>query len=207
MSDAFDSRLTPLKVDPISGEPFLQLPAPLDNIIITPPRLSDAPSVIAHLNDYNVVQWLQGPPYPYTAAHAETWLKQQTQESDAILSALTSADRDKHSVLVEGCPVTTLREKKEDGTDIMLGDIGIHRCTFPGTEDPEERARLTRENAERKLGDPDIVWCVGGELFCSLIFSPTERSHSNHRLYCKLPLWSGHHDCSIGCHIAPMGGA
>lgn len=52
-------QLHPLEVNPQTGEPFLQLPSPHENIIITPIRLTDKPAIIDILNDYRVVQWLQ----------------------------------------------------------------------------------------------------------------------------------------------------
>lgn len=159
--------LTPLQVNPITGEPYLQLPAPLHNFILTPPRLSDASTVVTNMNDWEVVRWLERPPYPYLMTHAESWLMEIKQSSDTVISALTSPNlvQPSGSDFVETYPVRTLRERKEDGTDIMLGDIGIHRCAFSGEANLDERTRLSNENADRKLGDPDIVWCIGCESF------------------------------------------
>ncbi|KAF7347350.1 N-acetyltransferase domain-containing protein [Mycena venus] len=57
-------QLHPLEVNPKTGEPFLRLLAH-KNIILTPPRLSDAPFIISILNDERVYPWLSSPPYPY----------------------------------------------------------------------------------------------------------------------------------------------
>lgn len=54
----------PFEFDEKTKEPFIRL-AKHPNIIITPPRLSDAPALINLLNDERVVEWLSGPPFPY----------------------------------------------------------------------------------------------------------------------------------------------
>jgi len=161
--------LHPLLVDPLTGEPYLRLPKPLDDIIITPPRLSDAPSLVHNLNDPSVCKWLETPPYPYLPEHADYWLSIVMKSSDDILRELAEAGEgqaDSPLPAVGGCPVRHLREVKEDGTDVFIGTIEIRRCCFQG-EDPQTRDRLQKENAERAVGDPDIVWCIGDYLASS----------------------------------------
>ena len=58
-------QLYPLEVNPKTGEPFLRL-RNHKNIILTPPRVEDAPACVPLLNDPRVCDWLAGPPYPYT---------------------------------------------------------------------------------------------------------------------------------------------
>lgn len=49
----------PLEVNSHTGEPFVRLPNPLENIIITPMRDSDKPKMIEYMNDWRIVQHLQ----------------------------------------------------------------------------------------------------------------------------------------------------
>ncbi|CCL98111.1 uncharacterized protein FIBRA_00105 [Fibroporia radiculosa] len=154
----------PLQVNPITGEPFLRLPSPLDNIIITPPRLSDASSIVSILNDPRVCRSLTGPPYPYLLSHAEDWLKASMAESDALLCELAKAGQEKKESppsIVGACPIRTLREVKNDGTEVFLGDICLRRCEFQFEEPDEERIRQSDENWRREPGNPELVYCVG----------------------------------------------
>jgi hypothetical protein len=68
-----DDRLRPLELNDRTGEPFLRLPAPFQNIIITPPRSEDVPSIVRALNDPRVYKTLSGPPFPYLEEHATAW--------------------------------------------------------------------------------------------------------------------------------------
>lgn len=157
-------QLHPLQFNVATGEPFLRLPSPLENITITPPRLSDTPYVVRHMNDPNIVKWFQHPPYPYLVSHADAWLPGTKASTDAVIQELEKASQDNPSGLlrvVGECPVRTLREIQEDGTDIFIGDIGIHRCAFDEEKNPEVQRQLSEENARREVGDPEIVWCVG----------------------------------------------
>ncbi|KAI0931261.1 hypothetical protein AcW1_001287 [Taiwanofungus camphoratus] len=162
-------QLHPLLVNPVTGEPYLWLPSPLENIIITPPRMSDAPSMVAILNDPLVCRWILGPPYPYLPSHAESWLESTKKESDAVLQELEQASRetpDGPLKIVGACPVRILREVREDGTEVYLGDIGLRRCVFPH-EEPEEQQRLSEKNKRRAVGDPELIWCIGDYLASS----------------------------------------
>lgn len=157
-------QLDPLKVNPRTGEPFLTLPFPWDNIIITPPRVEDVASCVRILNDPKVYTMLQGPPYPYREEHAIWWINNVKTASDAILRELNDAEQGPSVPLkiVSGCPVRTLREVQEDGTDIFLGDIGVDRCGYPDVKDEAERKRLWDTNLAYPVGDDKINWCFGG---------------------------------------------
>lgn len=157
-------QLHPLQVNERTGEPFLRLSAPHDNIILTPPRLEDVPFMVHNLNDPRVYKSLSGPPFPYKEEHAVFWLDKIKSESDALLRELEEASREGSQPLkvVAGCPVRILRETQADGTDIFLGDIGIDRCGYPDVVDDDEQARLADENASLPVGHEDIVWCIGG---------------------------------------------
>jgi hypothetical protein len=87
-----------LRANPTTGEVFLRLPAPHENIIITPPRESDAADLVLILNDTRVYKFLVGPPIPYRLHHT-----------------------------VGECPVQHIREVRFDGTELLLGDVSVAR--------------------------------------------------------------------------------
>jgi len=153
--------LYPLEVNQQTAEPYLRLPPPYAHIIITPPRMSDAPTIVQILNDPRVYKSLQGPPYPYLPEHAQSWLLSVTLQSDAVLRDLKEAGGDGKLKIVDDCPVRSLREVKEDGTDVYLGDCTIDRWGWPEIVDRDQRQRLTDGNVARKAGDPDILWGIG----------------------------------------------
>ncbi|KAI0375125.1 acyl-CoA N-acyltransferase [Pilatotrama ljubarskyi] len=158
------SQFHPLQFHPETGEPFLRLPAPHDKIIITPPRMSDAPTIISYMNDPALYMWLDGPPFPYRPEHAESWLEKVKKGADAAFEELQRANAehsDEPPVLVSACPVRSLREVLEDGTDLFLGDIALVRERWPDVADDEEKDRLAKPNAEKPVGDPEIIWCIG----------------------------------------------
>ncbi|EMD41855.1 hypothetical protein CERSUDRAFT_110415 [Gelatoporia subvermispora B] len=155
--------LHPLLINAHTKEPYLQLPGRLHNIIITPPRMSDAAPLISVLNDPAVCNWLEAPPYPYLPEHADWWLTNEVKKADEMMRRLMDTETlelDGPLPVVDGCPVSHLREIQEDGTDTFLGAISFRRCCFQG-EEPELRSRLQKENDERLVGDPQIIWCIG----------------------------------------------
>ncbi|KZT02496.1 uncharacterized protein LAESUDRAFT_730244 [Laetiporus sulphureus 93-53] len=165
----YHPQLYPLQVNPATGELYLRLSSPLDNIILTSPRTSDAASIVSILNDPKVCRWLEGPPYPYLPSHAESWISMVKEESDVILRELEQANKDAPGEplkRVRACPVRIIREVQEDGTDVFLGDICLRRCAFQ-YEELDEQRRLSEENASREVGDPNLVWCVGDYLASS----------------------------------------
>ncbi|KAI0651977.1 GNAT domain-containing protein [Trametes meyenii] len=160
----------PLQFHPETGEPFLRLPSPYDNIILTPPRLSDAPTVVAYMNDPAVYNWLEGPPFPYHTEHADSWLAMVKEGTDAALQELErlNADHPEGPLrLVSGQPVRMIREVRDDGTDLLLGDVAIVRERWPDVEDKEVKVNLATPNAEKTVGDPSIIWCIGDYLASS----------------------------------------
>jgi hypothetical protein len=56
-----------------NNSPFIRLPAPNENIIITPSRYSDGDAVIELLSDPRVYMNLAGPPYPYGQEEWDSW--------------------------------------------------------------------------------------------------------------------------------------
>ncbi|KAI0784992.1 GNAT domain-containing protein [Abortiporus biennis] len=163
-------QLHPLQFDPRTSEPFLQLPSPHENIIITPPRMEDAPYCVEYLNDPKICRWMGGIPFPYTADHADGWLQTVKSSSDEILKELKEADDENPDgplLTASGFPLRALREVKEDGSQIFIGDIGVFRCFFHGVLDPLKVVHLTEENRDRAVGDPQIIWCFGDYLASS----------------------------------------
>ncbi|KAG6332772.1 hypothetical protein ID866_6317 [Astraeus odoratus] len=160
------SQLCPLEINPRTGEPFLRLPPPNENIIITPPRSSDASCFGPIINDSCVWQWLEAPPIPYTDEHAAVWLEMIMEKSKIVLE-LYKEQRSKPDgslKLVDGCPVRHIREVLPDGTDIYLGDIGILRAPLEEIADPEERKKQVEINENKQVGDPSIIWTFGDYL-------------------------------------------
>ena len=155
----------PLQFNPRTGEPFLRLPSPHENIILTPPRWSDAPSIVSILNDPVVYHWLSGPPFPYLPEHAEQWLSQVKNGTDAVLEVLRRVSVEEPNaspIVVSEPPVRTLREIREDGTDVYLGDVTFLRERYIDMEDGNEKSALLKANRDRATGDPEILWCIGG---------------------------------------------
>ncbi|OBZ68613.1 hypothetical protein A0H81_11663 [Grifola frondosa] len=132
----------PLQLNPDTGEPFLRLPSPRENIIITPPRMSDALSIVSILNDPPVCRWLDSPP-----------------DTDAILQELELASKEDPEGpprLMNACPVRMIREVKDDGSEVYLGELTLDRCGYPDVRDWQERERLCRENAEKRPETPGL---------------------------------------------------
>ena len=150
------SQLFPLQVNERTGEPFLRLPSPHENIIITPPRMEDAASAVRNLSDPRVYKTLQGPPFPYRYEDAIDWLQKIRASSDTLLKELQEAAQEGlgEPKIVNGCPVRSLREVHEDGSDTFIGDIGTHRCTFTGVADEEERNEQCRRYTVHTHGSP-----------------------------------------------------
>lgn len=148
-----------LQVNPTTGEVFLRLPAPYENIIITPPRYSDADDIVTILNDPRVYKFLLGPAIPHHHHHAMDWLRRVKSNSDRVLESLREG-----KTVVDGCPVQHIREVQPDGTELYLGDLTVSRDGWPEIEDKDLRARMAKENLEKPVGDPSIVWTMGGVL-------------------------------------------
>jgi len=163
-------QLTPLQINPTTREPYLRLPSPNENIIITPPRVEDAAAIVNNMNDPAVYTWLSGPPYPYLLQHADEWLANVKATCDNVLEELAvevERNPDSQLKIVGGCPVRILREMQEDGSDTFLGDLGVDRCGWEDMDDSFEKVQLTEQNAQKKIGDPDIVWSIGDYLASS----------------------------------------
>ncbi|KIL71627.1 hypothetical protein M378DRAFT_183008 [Amanita muscaria Koide BX008] len=164
-------QLYPLEVNPATGEPFLRLRRHR-NIILTPPRTDDTHRLLQPLNDENVHVWLAGSPYPYLLEHAEQWISSIKLKFDSILEELESARDDPRLRITDGCPVGYLREIKDDGTELFIGEISIKRFNYGELIGPNElnwdtKAAFEDENSKRPVGDPGIVWTIGDFLIAS----------------------------------------
>ncbi|KAG6897957.1 hypothetical protein C0992_008347 [Termitomyces sp. T32_za158] len=160
-------QLYPLEVNSSTGEPFLRLRSH-KQIIITPPRPEDVALYPAIMNDPRIYEWLGSPPFPYTTEHAEEWYQKTKALSDGALESLNAARDTPDPILLDVCPIRNIRELKEDGSDVFLGDIGIFRVTdgkflIPHDEDINEEAKTKYKaaNDALPLGDPKIAWTIG----------------------------------------------
>ncbi|KAJ7455929.1 hypothetical protein B0H11DRAFT_1925876 [Mycena galericulata] len=166
--------LYPLEVNPKTGEPFLRLTSH-KNIILTPPRLSDGAAMVLHFNDERIYHWLSGPPFPYLPElsgdrlpeHADAWLNQAKQKSDALLAELEAAREDPEPKIVDACPVGHIQEVEEDGTEIFVGNIEItltqRRWELEGT------GRESQPTPRRDPNDPDIWTGIMSDAFQTLL--------------------------------------
>ncbi|KAG6851338.1 hypothetical protein H0H93_005736 [Arthromyces matolae] len=160
-------QLYPLEVNSSTGEPFLRLKGH-PSIIITPPRIDDVALYSGIMNDPRIYEWLGSPPFPYLPEHAEAWYQRIKESSDKSLSELQAAKDISELIFVGSSPIRTIREVKEDGSELYLGDIGIFRVTdgkflVPPSEDVNEetKAKYKEFNDARPVGDPAIAWTIG----------------------------------------------
>lgn len=112
------------------------------------------------------------------AEHAEVWYNVVKPPSDAVLAELETAKDKTELITVGHCPVQAIREVLDNGQDVYLGDINFTRLRDgkllgpSGVEvNAEQAPRYAAENAGRAIGDPDIVWTVGGVFFGLMISS------------------------------------
>ncbi|KAF7327828.1 N-acetyltransferase domain-containing protein [Mycena kentingensis (nom. inval.)] len=156
-------QLHPLQVNPKTGEPFLNLPNRDGlNIILTPPRTSDIDEMVAVHSDERVYYWLTGTPQPYTAANAKWWLEENAiPEAQKALAALEAARDKPELILVDSCPVTIIRQVKEDGTDTLVGglDFTLARREFELDGTGWEPSDVL--SAPQRLPDKPDIWTVG----------------------------------------------
>lgn len=152
-------KFKPLELDSSTGEPFLRLPAPHDNIIITPPRLEDGPETVQILNDPKVYKYLSGPPFPYLQENADEWQALIKSQSDPLIEDISSKEV---GAIVSGCPVRAIREVRADGSELYIGDVSVTRHGWLELDDEKERTALREENLARDVGDPNILWAFGG---------------------------------------------
>ncbi|KDQ63162.1 hypothetical protein JAAARDRAFT_29166 [Jaapia argillacea MUCL 33604] len=118
--------------------------------------------MVEQLSDSRVWPKLASVPHPYLPRHAEVWVGRVKEASDNILRELEEGFQNRGGTalpFVGGCPVHSLREVKEDGEEVFIGDCSIVRGRH--LEIGEEAAKV---NAEKQVGDPEIIWAIGDYL-------------------------------------------
>ncbi|KAJ7095465.1 hypothetical protein C8R43DRAFT_964457 [Mycena crocata] len=146
-----------LEFNNATGEPFLRLPEPFTNIIITPPRTSDLAPSVKILNDPVVATWMGMGPYP--TARAEKWIAKIRADADGFTAEMRGGGA--AAGPIGGCPVRHIREVQPDETEVYVGDAGLVRSGYTEVLDAVEKARLVAENHARAPGDPEIAWHIG----------------------------------------------
>ncbi|CAG8293947.1 unnamed protein product [Penicillium nalgiovense] len=172
----------------LTKEPYLQLPAPCANIIITPQRehqIEETSAVMTEvLNDSRVYSWLQGPPYPFLPEHGVDWIKMKIAEHKDVVSTLQKEFETSDSQQGDGSndqenqekpgffdksPFVCIREvtERDPATgvplqDIWIGDFTLARYAFYELPpDSSERALAQKQNDDLPTGHKDIIWCIG----------------------------------------------
>lgn len=156
----------PLQMNPSSGEPYIQLPAPYANIHITPPRLSDTPALVEMLNSPEIYPFIYAPPFPFLEVHAVEYITRGKTECEAAFEKIKDHVLEgKINYVATEAPVRFIREVLPDGTDVCIGDIAFGRNHFAEVGDNEEREKILEKNNSKQEGDPDIVWRFASESF------------------------------------------
>lgn len=175
----------------VTREPYLRLPTPHSNIIITPHRLESLDETVISLtemlNDSRVYTWLERMPYPYLREHGEEWVRANCKQYEEVLSVLRrqfEEDREPFNVrnrandfpeereYYGACPFTCIREvlteDPKTGTplqDTLIGDIKLARYTFyEHLHESKKREKAQRKNDELPPGDENIIWTIGGKM-------------------------------------------
>lgn len=86
------------------------------------------------------------------------------------MKELEDAKDEQELITVGRCPVQSLRELKEDGSDIFIGDISLVRCMHgelmgpAGPDGVDWDNKVSREESNNQIpnGDPQIIWSFGG---------------------------------------------
>ncbi|KAH8704984.1 hypothetical protein BGW36DRAFT_421564 [Talaromyces proteolyticus] len=194
----------PIQTDPLTSEPYIRLPPPLSHIIVTPPRLTDpqtssiispaSPSLAstdsrdhltvpaadiaartAALNDVAVYDWLESPPYPYSAADAASFVRGGFEDCRRIFTTLHSQpDGTNVRAWADGCPFRDIRDtsalaptSKDGESDVaqapLVGDVMLSRYTYYEIQPAESNERrVARErNAALEAGGEEVVWGIG----------------------------------------------
>ena len=100
--------------------------------------------------------------------HGNEFIGLKRNVAEEIMKELEDAKDDPTVKIVKECPVTYLREVKEDGSDILIGSLAITICVYgeimgPDGVDWENKKKWEDQNNSLKAGDPRIVWCFGGK--------------------------------------------
>jgi len=152
--------MTSVLIDPETGGPYVPLPAPFSEYRLTLLSLEDAESIHQILRQSSVATMCSRVPEPYTLDDAHFFL---STIMAPVFKRVKEVDWTKPDQVAQACkgvmPFIALR----DATGKMVGDIGIRRNVFEWMEmdDPAEMRKLSKENAERPEGDPEIRYSIG----------------------------------------------
>lgn len=126
--------------------------------------MTDADAAVAIMNDEHVAMKLASPPYPYLHEHAVLWLEKETERNRRVMEEIDRATRSSaEEGFFSGCPVQSIREEKENGEEVYIGEVRLARTTYFNILDGEEAKRLEKVNSEKPVGDPEIEWAFGGK--------------------------------------------
>ncbi|KAB5595083.1 hypothetical protein CTheo_1544 [Ceratobasidium theobromae] len=151
-----------LQHNPITNEPFIPLPAPHSNIRLTPARLEDASALVEILNSPEVYMNILAPPFPYLREHADEWLQNYVRDYEKAMADIRNVDGDVG--FLDKFPLGHIREVALDGTETLLGAIGLMReDQFVEIRDSEARIARVNTNLNLPTGDPHVVWTIGGK--------------------------------------------
>lgn len=94
--------------------------------------------------------------------HAQDWINKIKPECELALKELADGLENTEPIILTHCPVRFLREVREDGSGMFLGDVGLVRCRDILLENPKHD---NTTNLALPIGHPDIIWTIGGILF------------------------------------------
>lgn len=146
--------------------PYLPIAHPTLSLALTPSHGEDIQHQVATLNNPLVALYLAGPPYPYSQDDATAYNAFRENILQENMIAWSKGQYSYNGSLVQECPLTSLR-LGEKGEGLWIGDMCLCRSRFEEVEDLVERESLVRVNNLRKVGDKDLVWTVGCELYAS----------------------------------------
>lgn len=117
------------------------------------------------IEDVRVYRWLFSPVIPFPIEKAEEFVAREQKVSAAVLRELELEGEGG----VGGCPVSIIREKKEDGTELYLGKCAFLRYRFDDELDPGKRKELKDANEGLPSGDPNIIWELAGKSLLAVL--------------------------------------
>jgi len=154
-----------------TSSPFMRLPSPHQNLILTPPTLDDEADVLIAMNDPSVYMNLLSPPLPFTKQDFLTRQKERIEKCNQALEAFLLMEKCRREGGTEGIwvgdmPLGTIREVDGvTGKRRFVGEFSLRRRRF-GMMERKEGARLKGFNDGLEVGDRRIGWDIGCEYFC-----------------------------------------
>ncbi|KAJ7153277.1 acyl-CoA N-acyltransferase [Mycena filopes] len=144
---------TPIRFTPV-GEPYISLPAPFERFHLGAMRQSDVPDDNAMMNDVRVARTLVGPPFPLPRENTERWLVRER----AAVTQLFAEYADGHFRPASSAPFCILRERREDGAEVYVGQVIMYDCGA------EEKRRTPVNEAWEAWRVGTHVWEIGAAL-------------------------------------------